>query len=112
MSYKRPRNAGLTLLLDVYRKYKVGDLTIEECFETLLLAELEPWERIVLHHVQTCPDCTGPEVAEKEAMRLNHADTVLKRLFDLGLIDRRPLSEVTGRVYTYQAKDWTQWHKS
>ena len=85
MSYKRPRNAGLTLLMDTYRRYQLHELTAEQAFEQLIFAELEPWERIVLHHVTSHPNCSGAEVAQVEQMSLVHADTTLKRLFDLGL---------------------------
>ena len=99
-----PRNAGLMTTLKIYREFKSGTIDAERAFQMLIFAELEPKERLVLHYVTEHPDATAAQVAEYEAMSHVHAGTVLKRLTDLGLLEREEFLDYAGKFFVYRLK--------
>lgn len=89
----------------MYKAYLAGQVTADEGFQKLVLAELEPKERIVLHYVQTHERATAADIAAREAISHVQSATMLKRLYDLGLLTRQERSDYTGHYYVYQPSD-------
>lgn len=108
MSHQMSRNSPLLRTIAMYKAYLSGQVTADEGFQRLIYAELEPKERIVLHSVQVHPDSSAADIVAREAIGHVQTATMLKRLFDLGLITRREQVDGNGRYFIYRPSEWTR----
>lgn len=100
-----PRNEPLGRALALYQGWREGQFTCEETLQRAVFAELEPFEQDVLRAVVKKPYFTSAELVRQFHCEINLAGTVLKRLYDLGLLTRTERREVHGRCFVYQASD-------
>lgn len=104
---RAPRNAGLMNVLRLQREFLEGKMTGEQAFDALVWLELEPKERLVLHDITQHPDSTAAATVERLATLSHvHVATLLKRLSDLGILERNEFIGFQGRYFTYRRKGY------
>lgn len=69
---------------------------------TLLVAELSPQQASVLNCVAAFAAVDSEEVSDQMGVSVQHASTLLKDLWHLGLLDRHEVIDDEGRHYVYQ----------
>ncbi len=68
----------------------------------LIFKSLEPNQLQVYDYVDGLGECDTAELVETFGFKNNHASTILKSLYDLGLLSREQVLDASGKRYVYK----------
>lgn len=70
---------------------------------SLLIESIEPGQREAWQIVRQCSEIDSSALAHEMKIKINHASTILKQLYEVGLITREGERSDEGRVFWYKA---------
>jgi predicted transcriptional regulator len=95
---------GLTTA-QIAHYYKIVDPPVRSYLRLMLVEALSPQQRLVLDLIEEQGGLTATIVAEEMEIRINHAGNLLKALVEIGLLNRRAVSDPEGLYYYYEVKN-------
>lgn len=100
------RNATLQAAADTLRRIEDNPAQAVQYARALVIDLLSPQQKQVYEYVYMATEAVEPaEIRDKFGWSMNYASTLLKDLYEVGLLTREEKRDEIGRVYRYKVRE-------